>query len=210
MEEQQKSKNQILYLLKIRGAQTASVLAEQLQLSPMAIRQHLQALQAERLVNYTEEKRPLGRPVKLWGLSERAAAIFPDSHADLLVDLLQSVEAVFGTPGLERLIAEREQRQIQNYTQKISDAEDWRSRVYAIAHIRTLEGYMAEAIELSDNAMLLIENHCPIHRAAASCGLLCKAELEVFKTLLGATVKIERVEHILASDRRCAYRISPV
>ncbi|GET44422.1 helix-turn-helix transcriptional regulator [Microseira wollei] len=210
MEGQQRSKNQILYLLKTRGDKSAIALAEELHLSPMAVRQHLQALQSEGLVSYREEKRPLGRPVKLWRLTDRAAAIFPDSHADLMVDLLQSVEAVFGAPGLEKLIAERSQRQIQAYTEKISDAEDWRSRVYAIARLRTREGYMAEAIELPERGMLLIENHCPIRAAAASCGLLCKAELEVFKTLLGATVKIERVEHILASDRRCAYRICPV
>ncbi|HAZ47659.1 MAG TPA: transcriptional regulator [Cyanobacteria bacterium UBA11369] len=210
MEAQQRSKNQILYLLKTQGAKSAIALALELHLSPMAVRQHLQALQAEGLVSYLEEKRPLGRPVKLWRLTDRAAGIFPDSHADLMVDLLRSVEAVFGAPGLEKLIAERSQRQIQAYTEKISDAQDWRSRVYAIALLRTREGYIAEAIELPDNAMLLIENHCPIRAAAASCGLLCKAELEVFKTLLGSTVSIERVEHILGSDRRCAYRICPL
>lgn len=209
MEAQQTSKNQILYLLKTQGAKSAIAIADQLHLSPMAVRQHLQVLQAEGLVSYREEKRPLGRPVKLWQLTDRAAGIFPDSHADLIVDLLRSVEAVFGTPGLEKLIAERSQRQLQAYTEKISAAEDWRSRVYAIANLRTREGYMAEAIELPDNAMLLIENHCPIRAAAASCRLLCKAELEVFKTLLGATVSIERVEHILGCDRRCAYIIFP-
>ncbi|HAX79379.1 MAG TPA: transcriptional regulator [Cyanobacteria bacterium UBA11372] len=210
MEAQQRSKNQILYLLKTRGALSAIALAEALHLSAMAVRQHLQALQAEGLVSYLEEKRPVGRPVKLWRLTDRAAAIFPDTHADLMVDLLRGVEAVFGAAGLEKLIAERSQRQIQAYTENISAAEDWRSRVYAIARDRTREGYMAEAIELPDNTMLLIENHCPIRAAAASCGLLCKAELEVFKALLGATVAIERVEHILGCDRRCAYRIFPI
>ncbi|MFB2918224.1 MULTISPECIES: helix-turn-helix transcriptional regulator [Aerosakkonema] len=210
MEEQQKSKNQILYLLKMRGPQTATVLAEQLQVSPMAVRQHLQALQADRWVMYQEERRPQGRPVKLWQLTDRSTTHFPDSHADLMLDLLRGVEAVFGTPGLEKLLAERTQRQIETYTARLSEfpqTKDWRGKVAAIACLRHQEGYMAEAIEQPDGSMLLVENHCPIRTAAVSCQLLCCCEWEMFKVLLGKQVSIERVEHSLQGDRRCAYLI---
>jgi predicted ArsR family transcriptional regulator len=33
--------------------------------------------------------------------------------------------------------------------------------------------------------------------------------MEVFQAVLGEGVKLERVEHILRGDRRCAYRIQP-
>lgn len=211
MEDREKSKNQILHLLKMQGPQTASVLAEHLKLSPMAIRQHLQALQAMQCVTYQEQRRPQGRPVKLWQLTERSLSNFPDSHADLMVDLLRGVETVFGKAGLEKLLFERTQRQIQNYRNRLSefpDTKDWRNRVAAIANLRNQEGYMAEAIELPDGALLLVENHCPVRAAAASCQFLCRSELEVFKTLLGKEISIERVEHILQGERRCAYLIS--
>lgn len=210
MEDRQKSKNQILYLLKMRGPQTATALAEQLQVSPMAVRQHLQVLQADGWVTYQEERRPQGRPVKLWQLTDRCIQNFPDSHADLMVDLLRGVEAVFGTAGVEKLLAERTQRQIQTYTARLSEfpeAKDWRGLVVAIAHFREREGYMAEAIDLPDGAMLLVENHCPIREAAATCQLLCRCEQEIFRALLGKQISIERVEHNLQGDRRCAYLI---
>lgn len=210
MEDREKSKQRILHLLKMRGSQTAAVLAEQLKLSPMAVRQHLQALRAMQWVTYREEKRPQGRPVKLWQLTERSLSNFPDSYADSIVDLLRGVEAVFGKAGLEKLLLERTQRQIQNYRTRLSefpDAKDWRKRVAAIANLRDREGYMAEAIELPDGTLLLVENHCPICVAAASCQYLCRSEMEVFKTLLGQEISIERVEHILQGERRCAYLI---
>lgn len=210
MEERLKSKNQILYVLKMQGAQTATALAKQLGVSPMAVRQHLQALQAENWVTYYEERRPQGRPVKLWHLTEQCTLYFPDSHADLMVDLLRGVEAVFGTSGLEKLLAERTQRQIQTYSSKIAElteGKDWWERVKAIAHLRNQEGYMAEVILQPNDALLLVENHCPIRAAAASCQLLCRSEQEVFKTLLGPKISIERVEHSLQGDRRCAYLI---
>jgi predicted ArsR family transcriptional regulator len=206
----QKVKDQILHLLKMQGAQTATAIAAQVQVSPMAIRQHLQSLQAERWVTYQEERRPLGRPVKLWELTIQAGDRFPNSHADLMVDLLKSVESVFGDAGLNQLVAERSQRQVQTYQAKVAKTGTWQQRVWAIAHLRTQEGYMAEVIELPKGDLLLVENHCPIYAAAQTCQKLCGAELEVFRAVLGAEVTVERVEHILAGDRRCAYRVSLV
>jgi predicted ArsR family transcriptional regulator len=206
----QKVKDQILHLLKMQGAQTATAIAAQVQVSPMAIRQHLQSLQAERWVTYQEERRPLGRPVKLWELTLQAGDRFPNSHADLMVDLLKSVESVFGDAGLAQLVAERSQRQVQTYHAKVAKTGTWQQRVWAIAQLRTQEGYMAEVIELPKGDLLLVENHCPIYAAAQTCQKLCGAELEVFRAVLGAGVTVERVEHILAGDRRCAYRVSLV
>ncbi|MES2724598.1 MAG: MarR family transcriptional regulator, partial [Pseudomonadota bacterium] len=54
---------------------------------------------------------------------------------------------------------------------------------------------------------LLVENHCPICAAAAACQGFCRAELMVFRAVLGPGVHIERTDHILAGARRCAYRI---
>jgi predicted ArsR family transcriptional regulator len=213
----QKVKDQILYLLKIQGAQSAAALATQLQVSPMAIRQHLQQLKAKQQVTYLEERRPLGRPVKLWQLTAQSSVHFTDSHADLLVDLLRSVMSIYGIEGLDRVIAERRQRQIETYRARLAASETifvenslenrWRHQVQAMARWRTQEGYMAEVIQQPNGTLLLIENHCPICTAARTCQQLCSAELETFRAVFGTTVAVERVEHILQGDRRCAYQI---
>lgn len=206
----QKVKDQILYLLKTQGAQTATALAEQLRVSPMAIRQHLQQLKAGNWVAYSEERRPLGRPVKLWQLAARSTDCFPDSHADLAADLLRGVTAIFGVDGLEQLIADRSHRQIENYGAKLSAMPDWKQQVWEMAHLRTQEGYMAEVIEQADGTLLFVENHCPICVAARTCPQLCHAELETFRAVFGAAVAIERVEHLLQGQRRCAYQIRQI
>jgi predicted ArsR family transcriptional regulator len=207
--EKLKVKNQILHFLKTGGPQTATALAEQLQVSPMAIRQHLQSLQADEWVTYREERRPVGRPVKLWQLTAHAARLFPDSHSGLTVSLLQGIEHVFGADGLNALLSDRAQQQIQSYEAQLSESWNWRERVAALAQLRSQEGYMAEVIEESADSLLLVENHCSIHAAAQHCQRFCQVELEVFTALLGTDVTIERVEHIMKGDRRCAYRIFP-
>ncbi|MEB3831240.1 helix-turn-helix transcriptional regulator [Phormidium sp. CCY1219] len=219
MEEKQKAKDRILYLLKMQGGQSATELAEQLQVSPMAVRQHLQALLADGLVSYQEQRRPIGRPVKLWQLTPASTPLFPDTHQDLMVDFLKNFETLFGKDALERVLAERTHHQIQSYQQQVSAAPGEEESevsqetrlgqiVTKLAQIRSEEGYMAEAIFQSDGSWLLVENHCPIRGAAIACGQFCRSELEVFKTLFGPQVYVERSEHIIQGDRRCAYKIS--
>lgn len=203
-----KVKDQILQLLKYSGAQSATAIATDLGVSPMAIRQHLQDLQAQKWVKYEEERRPVGRPVKLWQLTQASMQLFPDHHADLSVTLLQGVQQVFGTEGLEALIRDRLQQQTHTYAAQLPTAGSWQDRVLALATLRSQEGYMAEVIPESPETLLLVENHCSICAAAQTCQRLCEAELEVFSRLLEPHLKLERIEHILQGDRRCVYRIS--
>ncbi|MFM7253066.1 MAG: hypothetical protein ACKO27_08375, partial [Ilumatobacteraceae bacterium] len=37
----------------------------------------------------------------------------------------------------------------------------------------------------------------------------CDSELALFRTSLGASVVVEREQHVLDGDQRCAYRITP-
>ena len=57
--------------------------------------------------------------------------------------------------------------------------------------------------------LVLVEHHCPICTAAATCQDLCRSELEVFRAALGDGVTIDREQHLLSGDQRCAYRITP-
>ena len=55
---------------------------------------------------------------------------------------------------------------------------------------------------------LFVENHCPVCAAATACQELCRSELMVFRAVLGTDVTVERIDHLLAGARRCAYRIA--
>ena len=67
---------------------------------------------------------------------------------------------------------------------------------------------MAEVRGEGRGRWLLVENHCPICAAARACQGFCRSELSVLQALL-PDCAIERVDHVLAGARRCAYRISP-
>jgi predicted ArsR family transcriptional regulator len=174
----------------------------------MAVRQHLYALREEGLVTCEEQKRPVGRPAKLWRLTPAADSVFTDAHAELAVSLLGSMRQAFGSKGLDKLLSVRSKEQIEGYGRRMPGMAPLRRRLEALATLRSEEGYMAEVIDGVAGELLLVENHCPVCAAARACSGLCAAELAVFRAVLGPGVEIERVEHIPAGARRCAYRVA--
>ncbi len=201
------ARDKVLFQLKTKGPQTAGDLARRLGVTAMAIRQHLQRLEDEGLAAFQEERRPVGRPAKVWRPTERAEGRFPDSHSDLTLQILDGVRASFGEEGLERLLQYRNRRQRALYRKRVPRDAPLRERVAKLAAVRREEGYMAEWSRRRDGSLLLVENHCPICAAATACQGLCRDELSLFQKVLGPDVKVERTEHILAGARRCAYVI---
>jgi len=201
------TKRAILDILKQEGPRDSLALAAQLNMTGMAVRQHLYAMQNDKLVTFEEEQRPVGRPAKLWKLTRAANRYFPDGHADLTVTLLESIRHAFGEKGIDQLISVRTQRQIANYGKSISKRAGLAGKIQALADLRSAEGYMAEVQADTDGSFLLVENHCPICTAANTCQGLCRGELTVFEKVLGKDVRVERTEHIVTGARRCVYRV---
>ncbi|HEY7335200.1 MAG TPA: metalloregulator ArsR/SmtB family transcription factor [Bryobacteraceae bacterium] len=201
------TRRSVLDRLKQNGPQDANSLSKDLDVTPMAVRQHLYELEKEGLVAFSEEARPMGRPAKLWRVTPAADRFFPDRHGDLAVGLIGAVREAFGPCGLERLVSIRSERQLESYCARIPARASLPRCLEALAAIRTEEGYMAEVRRRPDGSFLFVENHCPICAAATACTGLCSAELDVFQRVLGAEVEIARAEHIISGARRCAYHV---
>jgi predicted ArsR family transcriptional regulator len=201
------ARERLLILLKTRGPQTAAALGATLDITGEAARQHLVKLAAEALVAATPEPHGVGRPTQVWALTDKGHGRFPDAHAELTVQLLRAIRSELGEKALDRLIAARAAESLTSYTEALKGAADLEERVRRLAEARTGEGYMAECQRVEDG-FLLVENHCPICAAATACQGFCHAERDVFQQALGEDVSVERTEHIVGGDRRCAYRVA--
>src|SRR5215216_2025801 len=204
-----KTRRAIVKLLKTEGALDSSRLARHLRLTPMAVRQHLYALQREKMVAADERPVPIGRPAKYWRLTREADTLFPDAYAELNVALIEAVTLTFGPQGMQRLLEAREAKQRAAYRGRITASAPLRTRLQQLARVRSEEGYMADVRPAGKGRFLFIENHCPICAAATACQGLCATELDLFRAVLGAGARVERTEHIIGGDRRCVYRVTP-
>ncbi|HTL51994.1 MAG TPA: metalloregulator ArsR/SmtB family transcription factor [Planctomycetota bacterium] len=199
----------ITRLLKTEGPLEAADLAKRLRLTAMAVRQHLYALQNEKLVTAEERPRPIGRPAKYWQLTSAADRLFPEAYAELTVTLINALQEAFGPAGLEKVIEGRCGKQRADYAARIGADLPLAHKLKRLAQVRSEEGYMAEVQAEGRGRYLFVENHCPICAAANACKGFCSTELNLFREVVGPGVQVERTEHIVNGDRRCAYRIAP-
>lgn len=201
-------RERVLMALKMRSGLSSGAIGQELGITGEAARQQLLRLAQEGLVEAIASSNGVGRPTQLWSLTAAAQSRFPDTHAALTVQLLELVETTLGPNALDAVITARETLTREAYEAAVADKTDLKSRTAALVDLRTSEGYMAEWREEPDGTLLLIENHCPICAAATACQGFCRAELDVFRSILGPEAQIEREEHIVSGGRRCSYRIT--
>lgn len=195
----------ILHLIKKQGDITAAQISQQIEMTSMGARQHLETLETRGYIKHLFKKAGRGRPKKYWQISNKGQSQFPDGHAHLIVNLLDLMKDQFGTKAVDRLIISRESDMLQVYETALDPIPMLADKLDQLAKIRTTEGYMAH-IEETHNGWLLIEDHCPICSAASQCQQFCRSEKKIFESVLQANVV--RTDYILQGDRRCCYEIS--
>lgn len=200
--------DRLLLTLKTRGPQTVAELGCMNEVCGEAVRQQLQRLANEGLVEATTRPGGVGRPAQVWRLTPAGHARFPDGHAEFAATLLRLIRTELGEKILDRLVQAYAAERQAAYAAELEGAKDLGEKVERLADARTREGYMAECIETADG-YLLVENHCPVGAAAKGCKTYCGTELKMLSELFGPDVTVEWTEHIVHGDRRCAYRICP-
>lgn len=198
----------MLFQVKTRGPVSTAQLAQLLDMTPEAARQQVHKLLAAGLVAGQQEAAAgVGRPRQNWVLTEAGHRRFPDTHAQLSVQLIGSIRQLFGEAGLDRLIAQREDEARASY-RRACTGKTLARRLAQLAAVRSSEGYMAR-VERDGDAWLLVEDHCPICAAARSCQGFCRSELQLFQEIVGPEASVTRQQHLLAGASRCVYRIAP-
>ncbi|MGJ7262570.1 helix-turn-helix transcriptional regulator [Morganella morganii] len=195
----------LLILLKKHGPMQASEAGKHLGTTGEAARQQFTKLARDGMVEAHSECRGVGRPVQRWHLTALGNKRFPDCHAELTVKILTTIRRELGEDAIGKIITARENEARRDYFDKLQGAETLEERIIRLVAIRTEEGYMAQWEKEPEGSWLIIENHCPICSAARMCQGFCRAELELFQTVLNASV--ERVEYLLTDSRRCVYRV---
>ncbi|WP_020167305.1 MULTISPECIES: helix-turn-helix transcriptional regulator [Methylotenera] len=199
--------DRILFFIKSKGPTSTAALSKALEMTSEAARQQVQKLIALGLIEGQQEAiSGVGRPRQNWVLTEAGNNRFPNTHAQLTVQLIGSIRQLFGEEGLERLILQREDESRNSYLQACS-GKSLHEKLKQLAAIRSSEGYMAR-VEIDGNDWLLIEDHCPICAAARTCSGFCRSELQLFQDVIGDVAKVTREQHLLYDARRCVYRIT--
>lgn len=203
------TRQEILNAIKLNGTMTAEALGKALNISPVAVRQHLAALEAEGLVATSIERRNVGRPVHRYTITHRGDETFPRDYAACANSLLDEIRYREGEEAVAELFT-RQRERLQSSLQSRMDGKSLAARVCELAKIQSDAGYMAKVVEEEHGeGYILTEHNCAICQIARQHPEACEQELILFQQLLGEDVEVTREKHILSGDFTCTYRICP-
>ncbi len=195
-------KEDVLRLLKSTGLASLADVAQNLGLTKQGALRHLDALQAEGLVEtVTIERAGPGRRSHAYRLTAAADDHFPAAYRQLASELVDFIES----DQLERFFRARAARVEAEYAARLAGL-DFQGRVRELARLASEHGHMTEVVEHADGTVGLRHCNCPIQDLAAKSGHPCRQERDMYQRLLGAD--LTRSTWLGAGDASCTYSIS--
>lgn len=193
-----------------RGARCVAELAEDVGVSEVAVRRHLQVLEREGLVvSRTVRRDGPGRPSAQYALTRKARRLFPDRSAEFANELLRYLETEHGRGALLAFLRWRAERHGDRYALAVADADGPVERADRLAQALSDDGFLAEVAEVagSDGHRLLElrQGHCAVRDVAEQHPEICAYEAALFRSVLGA--KVSRRQTIAGGAGECVCHI---
>jgi predicted ArsR family transcriptional regulator len=211
----QSTRRRVAHAILVNGSATAAALAEQLELTPAAVRRHLDHLvesgDAESREARSPGKRGRGRPAREFVLTEQGRDGFDQQYDDLAVQALRFLKETGGEPAV-RAFAERRFAFIEERFAAVAAARPSLSPAQVLAQVLTDEGYVAGVRDLplpnGIGGEQLCQQHCPVSHVAHEFPELCEAETAAFSRVLDHHV--QRLATIAHGDGVCTTCIPDV
>lgn len=194
------TRERVVRTVSERGPITAAELAEHLELTPTAVRRHLDALVDEGQLQEREQHgdRRRGRPARAYVVSGAGHARLRSDYDDLAADAL-SFLAEQGGPEAVQAYARRRAGVLKQRL-AIPAGGTVQERTEALASALNDKGFATSTRPLG-SGLQLCQGHCPVQHVAEQFPALCEAETEMFSDILG--VHVQRLASLAHGDHVC-------
>ena len=204
-----RTRDRVRQAISEHGPLTAASLAEQLGLTPAAVRRHLDALADQGLIEEREPagaSRGRGRPARAYVLSDAGHQALDSDYDDVATSALRFLAERAGEEAVSAFARERIALLEQRYAAQLEAAGDDRNaRARALAAALTEDGFAASTRPVGQGGPLagvqLCQGHCPVQHVAAAFPQFCDAETDAFSRLLG--VHVQRLATLAHGEHVC-------
>ncbi len=205
---ERRTRQAVARLLLEQGPVTAAAIADELGLSPAAVRRHLDALLASGEACTRESsaraRRGRGRPAKQFLLTEMGRARFGHAYDDLAVAALRFLAENAGEEAVRSFAQRRMTALVNSHRTEVAAGRTTVERAEALASALSSEGYAASTRRVGSGEQLC-QHHCPVAHVAADFPQLCEAETAAFAEVLGTHV--QRLATIANGDAVCTTHV---
>jgi predicted ArsR family transcriptional regulator len=200
------TRQRIIEFLKEKRQATVEELATAIDLTPMAVRYHLNVLQADNLISTFAVRRQSGpgRPQQIYKLTEAADELFPEDYRSLTDYLLDAVSQRLGKDGVGELFNNIANR-LANEAPPRRENQTFEERLDEVVTFLTVKGF-AVCWETDGNGYVIHAHSCPYRRVAKDHSEICLLDKHVISTMLNTTPS--RIACLTNGDDHCTYRVA--
>lgn len=195
-------------MVSAEGPITAAELGRHLDLTPAAVRRHLDALVEQGAVVEHEPvgaRRGRGRPARAYVVSEAGHQALGADYDSLSVEVLHYLAEHAGPQAVADFARARVAAIEERYAAELASAgDDPTARAETLVDLLTRDGFAASARPVRAGALAgvqLCQGHCPVQHAAEQFPTFCEAETDAFSRLLG--VHVQRLATLAGGHHVC-------
>jgi predicted ArsR family transcriptional regulator len=198
-----KTRDQILEILLKRQRCTINELAEIVEINPISVRHHISKLEAQGKVSSEEEKHGVGRPRRVYFLTNTGMEQFPHRYLTLSIRLLEQLKETLPKATVKKLFKEIAADMVNDHTTQVDLSQlDLSERVTLISRLLQNEGFTIE-VASNDHGFEIKETSCPYKHVGVEHPEICLVDETIIEKVLA--VDIQKTHCVLNGDPYCAY-----
>ncbi|MGE0171939.1 MAG: helix-turn-helix transcriptional regulator [Oligoflexales bacterium] len=199
------TQQKILRLLQRNGdGVTVDFLAQELEITRTAIKQHLTSLSHDGFVRESGIRETGGRPVRTYILAPDGHDLFQKQYSWFSELLMQAWKKEIGDEGIRKMMRKLAEEIASKYADIVKGKEPG-DKTAAIVQLMNSLAFEAEAIEESNDANLggIVAWNCVYHRLAKEFPEVCDFDIALLERLSGQA--IDHKECIIRGGKACRF-----
>jgi DeoR family suf operon transcriptional repressor len=185
---------------------TIKDLAEAVGINPISVRHHVTKLEAAGLVTFEEERHGVGRPRRLYFLTEKGMEQFPTRYLRLTERLLAQIKETLPEKSVKELFSHVAENLINDYSSDLKLADlPLEERLDIVKDLLIGEGFTMDW-EKKDDGYHLRESSCPYYHIGQTHPEICAVDHTLISNIL--SVPVEKIGCILDGDACCTYVVT--
>ncbi|MEX1246960.1 MAG: ArsR family transcriptional regulator [Anaerolineales bacterium] len=197
------TRNLVLRQLLSQQRCTINDLAKAVKINPISVRHHIGKLEDEGLVSSAEERHGVGRPRRVYFLTEAGRERFPAHTIRFANQLLAEVKQQLPAEEYGKLFSRMAEGIAEQYagTRQLSDL-NLKERLALLKEWLGKEGYTVQ-IQRGEKEILIKETSCPYYYVGQTHSEVCTIDKALIAKVLSADP--ERTSCLLSGDSHCTY-----
>jgi len=201
IEQLKNTRERVLQTLLTRDECTINELAKAVDINPISVRHHITRLQADGLVDAYEERHGVGRPRRLYYLTEKGQELFPTRYLRLTLRLLEQLKETMPPNIVDQIFSHMAQDLAAGYKQ-FAIGKTLEQRLDLVKELLNNEGFTVDW-ELQGELYKIHESNCPYFFIGKDYPEVCSVDQILISTLLD--VPAQKINCKLNGDPHCTF-----